>query len=150
MELRAGAAERRDRVDHDHIRPEALQVAVHARQMHLQSVEAGPGGFKPQQAAFSTRLQVQPDGKGIPADFVGALLEHEKHAALAACTGGVSEMTADCLLPVPATPDSRMPEPLKNPPVSSIVSSPGMPLGTISLETGLWSPDEVTGSTLMP
>jgi len=90
--------ERRYWVDHDHIRPEALQVAVHARQMHLQSVEAGPRGLKPQQAAFGPRPQVQPDGQGIPADFVGTLLENEEHAALAACTGGVGEMAADCRL----------------------------------------------------
>ncbi len=77
VDLERRAAERRNRIDHQRLRLELLDVAIHPRQVHLEAEQAGPRRLEPQQAGIDVTLQIDPDRGHVAHDLVGRFLERE-------------------------------------------------------------------------
>ncbi len=95
VDFRLHAPEGRDRIDHHRRWIELQDVAVHAREVHFQAVQAGPGGLEHEQSALDVLLQIDPGRAHVAHDLVRGFLESEVQAPFAPLADRVGEPGAE-------------------------------------------------------
>src|SRR5947207_738828 len=81
-----------DGVEHHDAWPKPFDRAVHAREMHLETVHRGASGLELEQATIDPLLEVDPDRSHVADHLLRRFLELERQAAFPPPAGGVDEV----------------------------------------------------------
>src|SRR5512134_2518788 len=95
---RAGGGEIADGIDHHHSRVEVVDLPVHHREVHLETVLRRPGGMESKQALADPRLEVEADGSHVANELAEGFLEREVETPLAPPARRVHEVCGDTRL----------------------------------------------------
>ena len=95
MDLDGRAAKGRDRIDDDRGGREALDLAQHQGQVHLEAVEARPRRLEAQQAGIDVPAEIEADRAHVAHDLGRGFLEGEVDAAFAAPARRIREMRGE-------------------------------------------------------
>ena len=77
MDFSRGTAECRYGIDYDRCRLELLDVPVHPRKVHLKPKQAWSRGFKPEQARFEMRPEIDTDRSHVSHHLIRRFFKRE-------------------------------------------------------------------------